>query len=161
MVDLDKRTTLRVITGAAAIAATPSMAAAGLSGGAHDEQHSNEEFVVPVNASTELTIALSVDPEPVLRLTNNSKQLLIVRHVYPGLIHAGTETYDINSVFVNCAYAISAGRSRTIKIQPTKSTQAEVAYPRQLYRNQPQRAVTVTGNNHMGTIVNSTRSFYA
>ena len=161
MVDSKKRTTLKIISGAAAIAATPSIASAGnFLVGANNEQVATEEIVIPVNAGTELTISLSVDPEPALVLTNHSKQLLIVRHVYPGIIHAGDKTFDINSIFSRCAYAISAGRSRTVKINPVESNHVETAYPYKLYRNKPQRFAAVTGRNHVGKLSNSTRSFF-
>jgi len=162
MTDMKKRSTLKIITGAAAIAATPSIASAGnFIDGADNEQAAVEEIVVPVNTGTELTISLSVEPEPTIRLTNHSKQLLIVRHVYPGIVHAGEQTFDINSIFFRCAYAVSAGRSRTVKIEPTISTQVETAYPRQLYSNKPQRMVAITGRDRSGKLANSTRSFFA
>ena len=163
MIDHKKRTTLKVIGGAAAVAAIPSIASAGncLHGGAYTEQHAAESIVVPINNGAELTIALSVDPEPTIRMTNHSNQLVIVRHVYPGIIHAGDVAFDINSIFANSAYAIGAGRSRTVKIQPTSHTQAETDYPRHLYRNKPQRIVAVTGRNKRGVLANSTRSFFA
>lgn len=163
MIDRKKRTTLKMIGGAAAVAAIPTIASAGncFHGDAHKEQHANTETVVPINNGTELTIALSVDPEPTIRMTNHSNQLVIVRHVYPGIIHAGDVAYDLNSIFANSAYAIGAGRSRTVKIQPTSHTQAEADYPRHLYRNKPQRIVAVTGRNERGILANSTRSFFA
>ena len=161
MVDYRKRTTIKVISGAAAIAGTPSIASAGVFGGAHDELPATEDIIVPVNTSTELKIELTVSDESTIRMTNNSNQLLILRHVYPGIVHAGARAFDINSLFVNCAYAISAGRSRTVTIQPTVSTQAETPYPRELYRNRPQRAVSVVGHDDKGLLVNSTRSFFA
>jgi len=155
MTDMKKRSTLKIITGAAAIAATPSIASAGnFIDGADNEQAAVEEIVVPVNTGTELTISLSVEPEPTIRLTNH-------RHVYPGIVHAGEQTFDINSIFFRCAYAVSAGRSRTVKIEPTISTQVETAYPRQLYSNKPQRMVAITGRDRSGKLANSTRSFFA
>ncbi len=162
MVDVKKRTTLKVLSGAAVIATTPSIVYADCIHGPQQASESvAEDIIAPISHSTELTIALSVDPEPTVTLTNNSDKVLIVRHVYPGIMHAGKQTFDINSIFENGAYGIAAGKSRTAKIVPTISTQAEMQYPRHLYRNKPQRTVAVTGSDQQGPRVNSTRSFYS
>lgn len=117
--------------------------------------------VIRRNPGADLTISLSVDPEPTIRLTNHSDRLIIVRHVHPGLIHAGAKAYDINSIFERSAYAIGAGRSRLVTVKETEHTQAERPYPRHLFRNKPQQIVAVTGRNYTGILANSTRSYYA
>jgi len=122
-----------------------------------------EEITVPVTSSgTELTIALSVEPEPAVRLTNHSRQLIIVRHVYPGIVHAGDQTFDINSIFEKCAYAIRSGSSRDVVIQPTANTTAETRFPGHLYRKQPHRRLAaVTGRDHNGRLAKSSQSYFA
>lgn len=109
----------------------------------------------------ELTISLSVDPEPTIRITNHSDKLIILRHVYPGIIHAGAKTFDVNSIFEGSAYAIGAGRSRVVSVGETVATQAERDFPRHLYAKKPQRIAAVTGRNYAGILANSTRSFFA
>lgn len=164
MVDAKKRNTLKLITGSAVVAVVPGgVAAQCIHGGqGYPAQTAMEEIVVPVTSSgAELTIALNVDPEPTVRLTNHSKELIIVRHVYPGMVHAGEVAFDINSIFEKCAYAISPGTGRTVKIEPTTSTQAETEFPRHLYRNKPQRLVAVTGRDNRGILANSSRSFFS
>ena len=94
MVDFNKRTTLKVISGTAAVVAAPAIALAGTNTGncfLEDAQSKQEasDLIVPVNQSAELSIELAVGAESTIRLTNNSSRLLIVRHVYPGIIHAG------------------------------------------------------------------------
>ena len=162
MVDTNKRNTLKVLGGSAVIAAAPSVVTATCL--YHDEinQSELEEITVPVTASgTELTISLSLDPEPSVLLTNHSKQLIIVRHVYPGIVRAGDQTFDINSIFERCAYAIRAGSSRDVPIESTASTSVETSFPRHLYRKYPQRSVAVTGRDHNGRLANSTHGFFA
>ncbi len=163
MVDQKKRTTLKILSGSAAVmAASSSLAVAGNCIYGADKSHTAmEETVVPVSNGTELTISLSVEPEPAVRITNHSKKLLIVRHVYPGIVHAGDQTFDINSIFENSAYAIGAGSSRNVLIKPTANTTAETSYPKHLFQKQPQRQVAVTGRDRQGKLANSTRSFFA
>jgi len=161
MVDTNKRNTLKVLGGSAVIAAAPSVVTATCLH--HDEinQSELEEINVPVTASgTELTISLSLDPEPSVLLTNHSKQLIIVRHVYPGIVRAGDQTFDINSIFERCAYAIRSGSSRTVLIEPAASTSTENGFPRHLKRNQPERTVAITGRDHNGRLAKTTQSLF-
>lgn len=163
MVDIKKRNTLKTLGGSAVIAVAPTAASAIC---LHGEQptvamNSMEEITVPVNSGTELTIALSVDPTPTIRLTNHSNQLVIVRHVHPGIVHAGRQAFDINSIFSGGAYAIRPGTSREAVIKPTVATAPETGFPRQLYRNKPQRVAAVTGRDHRGILANSSRSFFS
>lgn len=161
MVDVQKRNSLKLLGGSALVAVAPTAATAACLHG-NKYQTAMQEIVVPVTSSgTELTIALSIDPEPTVRLTNHSNKLIIVRHVYPGIVHAGAVAYDINSIFENSAYAVRAGGSRTVKISPTSNTAAETDFPRHLYRNKPQRVAAVTGRDHKGILANSSRSFFS
>ncbi len=159
MVNNERRTVLKVLGGTAVIATMPSFA----NGSVIDisgKSRCNKQTIA-ISADSELVVALSVDPDPTIELINNSDKLVIVRHVHPGIIHAGKKTFDINSIFARSAYAIGAGRTRRVKIEPTYATQAEVQFPRHKYANQPQRLVSVTGTNQRGMVVNSSRSFYA
>lgn len=165
MVDIKKRNTLKALGGSAVIAVAPTAVSAAC---LHGEKYQTanmeelEEIVVPVTSSgTELTIALSVDPEPTVRLTNHSNKLVIVRHVYPGIVHAGKQAFDINSIFEGGAYAIRPGTSREAFINPTVSTAAETDFPRHIYRNKPQRVAAVTGRDDRGILANSSRSFFS
>ena len=164
MVDFSKRNALKAIGGVAAIVSVPAISSAN-SGRYNpqpdsDEPHVNE-IIVPTNTGAELSVDLSVHPVPTITLTNHSDQQIVVKHVYPGIIHAGAQAFDINSIFVNGAYEIKAGEARTLNIQPTTSVQAEARFSREIYRNKPQRIIKVTGNDRNGLIVNSTRSFFA
>lgn len=157
MVNNERRTVLKVLGGTAVIATMPSFA----NGTVADVTRKSDDQIDPTSAGSELTVTLSVDPVPTIKLTNTSDKLVIVRHVHPGIIHAGEKTFDINSIFSGGAYAISPGRSRSAKIAPTYATQAEAEFPRYKYRNQPQRLVSVTGTDRRGPVVNSSRSFFA
>ena len=164
MVDIKKRNTLKALGGSAVIAVAPTAASATCLYGEHTavDTMTMEEIVVPVTSSgTELTIALSVDPTPTIRLTNHSDRLVIVRHVHPGIVHAGRQAFDINSIFSGGAYAIRPGTSRVAVIKPTVATAPETGFPRQLYRNKPQRVAAVTGRDSRGILANSSRSFFS
>ncbi len=168
-IDTKKRNTLKVLGGTAVIAATPAAVTATCLHGNYPTDASQtttqattqQPIVAVTSAGTELTIALTVDSEPKIRLTNHSKELIIVRHVYPGIIHAGKHAFDINSIFEGGAYAISPGTSREAFVRPTVHTAAEVNFPRHLYRNQPLRVAAVTGRDQRGVLANSTRSFFS
>lgn len=109
----------------------------------------------------ELSLDLQVDDEAVLSMTNNSDRLIIVRHVYPGIVHAGEQTYNINSAFERSAYAISARSTRRVVLQAASRQVSETDFPRWRERDKPQRIASLIGNNQHGLIVNSTRSYYA
>jgi hypothetical protein len=164
----ERRLVLKMIGGTAVLAsgALHSTAAAltgPLTASAEDGTQPTEMAATNVRRGpgAELTISLSVDPVPTIRMTNHSDRLIIVRHVHPGLIHAGATAYDINSIFERSAYAIGAGRSRWVEVKETSQTQAERPFPRHLYAKKPQQIVAVTGRNHAGILANSTRSYYA
>ena len=168
MVDLTKRSILKTIGGAAAIAATPGLASATEGSsflGNSTNTQSAKEIIVPlnndVNNGAEISIALSVDTEPTIRLSNHSNKALTVKHVHPGVINAGAQSYDINSIFQSGARTLKAGETQSVVVQPMAVLQTETPFPRERYRNQPQRIASVKGKGRFGDIVNSTRSFYA
>lgn len=163
--DQNRRLALKMIGGTAVIATgaviSSPLHAYNCTHGAQKPQEEAVELVNHNRPGAELTIALSIDPEPTIRITNHSGKLIILRHVHPGIIHAGYKTFDINSIFELSSYAIGAGKSRVIPVKETTATQAEKSFPKHLYRNKPQRIVAVTGRNASGLLANSTRSFFA
>lgn len=163
MVDQAKRNTLIMLSGTALVTAMPAIAAgygnviqiadAGIT-------HDTPESMIAISGKDmEMSIELNINDQPTVTIANLTDQLIIVRHVYPGIVHAGERTFDINSVFERSAYAVSAGKSRTIAISETYSTQAEVKFPRDTH--QPIRAAKLIAQTPTGLVANSTRSFYA
>lgn len=165
MVDTNKRIALKFLGGAAVISSVQSVAlATGIPPLAIDSDksiNSPGKTDSALNTSPELTIEISIDPTPVVRLTNNSEEQIVVRHLHPGIVNAGARAFDLNSIFSEAACTIEAESSRDFEIKPVPNTQAETPFPRHLYRNQPQRVVAVKGHDLHGLIVNSSRSFYA
>lgn len=167
MVDLAKRKTLITLGGTALVTAIPTLAvaSAGCSIDLTDTTgltHSSNT-VLPISTDgKEISLSLLVDDEAFLTIENHTDRLIIVRHVYPGIVHAGKQTFDINSVFERSAYAIGAGRSRSMPIQQTFSTQAETDYPRHKYSNKPIRVASLLAQSSEGSLVaQSSRSFFA
>jgi len=163
MIDKSKRDSLKVLTGASLVACAPSLAQAA---GATQPQSVMENSaanntIVPLESQAELSISMSLDSDATITLTNHSQKDIQLRHVHPGIVHAGEKSYDINSIFNGQAHTMRAGVSRQFSVQPTVATQAETAFPRYLYREQPQRVVAVTGTDKRGEFINSSRSFYA
>ena len=171
VVNAKKRQTLKVMGAGVAVAATPlSVATLGWPNVSladqqiiHDEATSSiyEDIELPMITHAELSIALRVDPNPVLVMGNNTDELIIVRHVHPGIVHAGDRAFDINSVFERCAYAISPHTKRAVAIEQTSHIQREREFQRANYQNQPHRLVVVAGADRDGLLAYSSRSFYA
>lgn len=165
MVDVNKRYALKALCGSAVIAvASPGTTAASLQGNELSNaayQTTMEDIIVPViSSATELSIDLSIEPEPTVKFTNHSNQLIIVRHVYPGIVHVGKQAFNINSIFEKCAYAVDVGKSRQIAIKPTLHTATETGLPRHLNRQKTQRVAALTGRDNRGLIANSSQRFY-
>ena len=155
--DPKKRHTLKLLSGTAMVASMPALAMnAGQSSAASDGRE-----VRLSGEGAELSFSLHVDEKAVLKMSNNTDRLIIVRHVHPGIVHAGEQTFDINSAFQRSAYEISAGHTRSVVLEPVNHLAGEVDFPRARYRKMPQRIVSVTGSDERGLLVNSTRSFYA
>ena len=161
MVDQAKRNTLIMLGGTAVVSAVPALASAGsLCALPINGELAAQPTIIPVaNEGLELSIQLNIDDESSLTITNNTSKLIIIRHLHPGIVHAGRKTFDINSVFDRSAYAIGAGRSRTMPITETYSTQAELKYPRNTKNKL--RVAKLVAHSSEGLMTNSTRSFYA
>lgn len=162
MMDVNKRKVLKCIAGATAVVAMPSVSSAHFSFGAH--KHSQEATTPTVETRhnfAELSVSIVSDKVSTLTMTNTSAHPITVKHIHPGLIHAGEKTFDINSIFSNGAWTIEPGTSREVAVNTITGTQNQATFPRHLYRKMPQRAVSVTGRDKHGQFVNSTRSFYA
>ena len=87
---------------------------------------------------------------------------MCIRDRYPGIVHTGARTFDINAAFANGSREIEAGQSITVVIQPTQSiTPKETEFPRHKYSRLPQQIARLSGVDEKGVIVNSTRSFYS
>lgn len=162
-IDAAKRQSLKIMTGSALIGGTALTAALPLVANA-SQTAAPVVSTLELNTQSELSVHLTVDPQPSITLTNNSNQPITLKHVYPGIVHAGHHSFDINEVFAKYGsggYTIEVGESRTVRVTPVASTQKEVAFPRQRYARQPLRVAAVTGNDRKGLVVNSSRSFYA
>ena len=110
----------------------------------------------------ELRLELNVAQQTSLTISNDSDTRAVVRHVYPGIVHAGARTLDLNAAFTNGSREIEAGQSITVVIQPTQSiTPKETEFPRHKYSRLPQQIARLSGVDEKGVIVNSTRSFYS
>lgn len=162
MIDFKKRKALKFLGGATAVAMVPTISRAN---GLNEAQLHSHAAVQPAltmaNTRSDLSVAVSSGNTSFITLTNNSTKAITVKHVHPGIVHAGEKTFNINAVFENGAQRIEPGTSAKFAAGTIKSTQAESSFPRHLYRKLPQRAVSVTGADNRGQFVNSTRSFYA
>lgn len=163
VVDMKKRDALKVLGGTAVIASVPSLASAkaGLFGASSEGDVSFGDSIVGVGADSDLSIALSVGTDSAVTLTNNTEEAMVVRHVHPGIVHAGDKTFDLNSVFQGKAHTIEAGASVTFSVVPTHATQRETLFPRHRYSNVAHRVAVLTGTDSQGVVASSSRSFYS
>jgi len=159
MTDQSKRQTLKLMASTLPMMALPAIAM---------EQSDTTAQIADVESSVSLgakdqrfSIELLFEgAEASVRITNESDQVAVVKHVYPGIVHAGHNSYDINSIFENSACGIAAGRSRTFHLEPVSHTQTERDFPRHLFSNRPLTIASVTGSDERGTVVQSTRTVY-
>lgn len=157
--DPAKRQTIKLLSGSAIIAAVPVVATNAMAKTGAGTDSIRETSLTASGA--ELSLSLLVDDETVLKMTNNTDHLVIVRHVHPGIVHAGDKVFDLNAAFKRSAYAISGGSTRSVVLNPIDRLAGETEFSRSRYRNMPQRIVSVTGSDKRGLLLNSTRSFYA
>jgi len=174
VVDVKKRQTLKIIGAGAAAVAIPASALdlewrngawSGQQIVASDDADSMRELYdgseLPLTDQAELSITLQVDSDPVLVMGNNTDELIIVRHVHPGIVHAGDKAFDINSVFERCAYAISPHKKRAVAIHQTSHVQRETPFSRSSHSGMRQRLAVVTAADKQGLLAYSGRSFFA
>jgi len=174
VVDAKKRQTLKIISAGAAVVATPASAVAlewrkeprpDQQAVTFDNADSGSEIIdsieLPLTDQAELSLTLRVDPDPMLVMANNTDELIIVRHVHPGIVHAGDKAFDINSIFERCAYAISPHTKRSVAIHQTSHVQSETEFSRSNYNGMRQRLAVVTAADEQGLLAYSGRSFFA
>lgn len=156
MVDLKKRKTLTLMGTATAAAAVPTLALGAMKNGV-DAHHCSTD-----GQCTDIRLELTVAQQPTLRISNDSTDAAVVRHVHPGIVHAGAQTFDINSLLADGPLVIEPGHSVTLALKPAASaTIAETEFPRHRYARMPQRIARLRGVDARGTLVDSTRSFYS
>lgn len=170
MIDTTKRTTLKIISGATAMIAAPSIVTAGfLEYGDNGKGISSQNKTIKkpqLMAGSSLTIALLLNPEPTLRMTNHSSELVILRHVSPGILHAGDRVFDINSIFTRCSYAIAAGTTRHVSISPCEHLPLEISsdemdkgIPDHLQQRQ-RHSLALTSRDHNGRLAHSSQHIF-
>lgn len=156
MVDLKKRKTLLSMGTATLASAVPSVALA------LTDSDNKPKACAARGDCNELRLELTLAQTPSLRISNDSDHPATLRHVHPGIVHAGGRTFNINTLFANGPLRIEAGRSVTLAIDATKRQPAlETRFARHRYARQPQRIARLRGADENGLIVNSTRSFYS
>lgn len=62
-------------------------------------------------------------------LTNNSSDLLTVRHIYPGIVSTAGKVYDLNDLLQDGELTISAGKTQVYRLSAIKNYRSEKAAP--------------------------------
>jgi len=162
MVDRSKRKTCLSIGGMLALPFVPHIATASTE--ANDLpttlSDSDSSLQAVSDTNSELDILLQLDGEPVMRVTNTSNRIIIVRRISPSVVHAGDKSYDLNHSLYSSAYGIGAGRTRLIPIREERSFHRK---PRMVAKpeSRPLRVASLTADNMHGRILESARVFFS
>jgi len=92
-----------------------------------------------------LTIKIISGKSPSMRVTNTGEKLAIFNQLNPGMIEIDGQIFNLNAALGSSAYAIGAGRSRSIPIQKVCAEFSGLTSTR-LVKN-PRKLVTVMGNS--------------
>jgi len=162
MVDSSKRRSLKSLS---AMMSWPLIPATAIAANAHatvthvDASETNAALN-KTNGNEELSISLILGDKPMMRVTNNTDSVSILRRVHPGVVHAGANTFDLNHALSSSAYAIGAGRSRLIPIEQASSSSANYTHYSST-KGLPLRLASISSDNKEGRILDSSRIFIA
>jgi hypothetical protein len=158
MIDNNKRTTLKAMSGVTAAAIIPASlnAAASLFG--------NDTTVLSNSAGgKDLSISMVSGHGRwhSVKLTNTSNKAVSVKHVYPGLVSADEKKFDVNSLFRAGPIVVEPGKSYIGVVAQKNSSAQEVELPK--YWSGKHSFELSTEYKHFGQVkpVVTTRSFFA
>ncbi len=153
MIDQAKRQTLAKLGGIASIpvvGSLPLMAQAATSQSSATPTASESTRVGGATSSHQrFQIELHTDlPQPYMRVTNMTKRVEFMRHVDQGVVESNGQYFDLNAALASSAYAIGAGRTRRIPIEPIDAVTASVK----------KRAYTHTSSMKVATLLHGNRT---
>jgi len=140
--------------------AMPVVPAIGLPASAYAKEIESSTPLNQVGGNEELSITLLLGDNPMMRVTNNSDTLSILRRMHPGVVHAGDKSYDLNHALVSSSYAIGAGISKLIPITEAGPVSANYAHYVN-HSHRPLRLAAITADNTNGRILKASRAFFA
>jgi len=159
LTDISKRTTLKIIAGSATAVALPvSLSAANAVGVASTKLPATTPIEIDTTAGLQLTLTLGDQPE--LHMTNNTDELIILRHIHPGIVHVGDRTFNLNSVFEKSWTAIEAGRTRRKPIEQIAATTPETRFAPGVYQEGRLKPAQVVGYVNDEKVLSSSRHYY-
>lgn len=159
MTDTNKRTTLKIIAGSAVAAAIPvSLASANVP--KSTAKNSAATTTIEIDSTSGLQLTLTTGDQPELHMTNNTDDVIIVRHVHPGIVHVGDRTFNLNSVFDKNATGIRAGETRRKPIAQIAATTPETRFAPGVYKEGRLKPAHVVGYLNEEKVLNSSRFYY-
>lgn len=153
-VDIQKRRTMAIIAGTGAALALPSLASAGQP----IQPHKSDVTLDSGNPNVE--IVLSLDNSPTIFIRNNTEKVVIIKHVYPGVVHANGKTFDINSLFERSATAVAANHTRRLPIEEISPLAKERAFPKGLIGSKPVRMVKADQHGLSNEVTIAHRNYF-
>jgi len=139
MVDSRKRRSLKALGASIAAPVIPGTMLWGTSTAKSiDGIPNDQELTISV-------IAPSSAADPVMmKVTNNSDSVTILRRLSPGIVNLNGKTYSLNASLVNSAYAVGGHKTRMIPIQPVYGTESAMGIPTYRHQREIKAAALVT-----------------
>jgi len=158
MVDISKRRSLKSI---GALMAAPLVPASLVSTSTLAMAKESNVTIENVGGNEELSISLELKGTPMMRVTNNSSSLTILRRINPGVVVVGDKTYDLNHSLYSNAHGISAGESRLFPIvDTTGSKHAKPAFANK-YSRKMLKVAQITTDGVSANALNTSRAFFS
>jgi len=157
LTDTSKRNTLKIIAGTAAVVAVPVASASVPSSSAGKVPATTS---IEIDSTSGLQLTLTTGDQPELHMTNNTDDVIIVRHVHPGIVHVGDRTFNLNSVFDKNATGIRAGETRRKPIAQIAATTPETRFAPGVYKEGRLKPAQVVGYLNEEKVLNSSRFYY-
>lgn len=155
MIDSSKRKTLLSLGGMMAIPFVPAMVSANYY--SELSVDSTEQFVSVTDG--ELDIQLMFNDAPMMKVTNTTDSLTILRQIHPGIVHVGGTSYDLNKSLLSSAYAVGAGQSRVIPLIEAAGAPAEPELAAR-YGRRPTQVASITSYDKHNSPLSSAQAVF-
>ena len=156
MIDKTKRTTLKALSSLTAVAAIPS----GIASASTLLETGNSNATV---LGTDVTMSIVPDHGRghTIQLNNTSNKTVTIKHVYPGIVAADGNNYDLNSIFSSGPVVIEAGQSHQAAVAKQPTTLAEAKIPNGLTQSHTFSMVSEYQHFGQSKSVVTTRAYFA
>lgn len=150
MIDTKKRLLVAAISAATGSAALPALTMA-----ANDSTNSADVQEIS------LSFSQRNGKVQIVTLSNNSSNPVLLKHVYPGIVQARGQYFDLNSLFSNEPLLLEPGRSQSMLITAINHNTIEQPIPEGLTLVKPMTVSTYYEAQSKQIPVSTVRSYLA